>query len=509
MGTCFECRVTIDGEPHRRACLEPVREGMDGRARRPRRSSAGEGPRGARRPTPEALSRRPRSSSSAAGPAGIAAAVHAAEAGARTLLLDEQPRPGGQIWRRGERARRPPASGSLRLARSGATVLAGATVVDAPEPNELLVERDGLPRPRALRAPRARDGRARAVPPLPGLDAAGRRRRGRGAGAAEGRGALRGPPRRRGRLGAAPPRGGRRAASRPGRAIVGDRRAGAPRPARRVRRGPLAPAPQDRRGPRLRGARSAAPPTATGTWVREALGDAGAPARGPGRRAGGRAVGVRRPGLRLRPRSEPGAAAPPRLRDDGRAASSWTRRSARAGTASSRRASCAGSRASSTRSPPARSPASPPPGAGRRATLAARRARETAFAGRLARAFALRDELLSSRRAPTRSSAAARTSPLGRLAAAGSAREAKLHTRAGMGACQGRVCGPALGFLRGFTPDSVRPPLAPVPVGGAGGRGRRSAILAAKRFRSSQASTSARVVLPRVAAQPVRRATAS
>ena len=29
MGTCFECRVTIDGEPHRRACLEPIREGMD------------------------------------------------------------------------------------------------------------------------------------------------------------------------------------------------------------------------------------------------------------------------------------------------------------------------------------------------------------------------------------------------------------------------------------------------------------------------------------------------
>jgi predicted molibdopterin-dependent oxidoreductase YjgC len=28
MGTCFECRVTVDGEPHVRACLTPVREGM-------------------------------------------------------------------------------------------------------------------------------------------------------------------------------------------------------------------------------------------------------------------------------------------------------------------------------------------------------------------------------------------------------------------------------------------------------------------------------------------------
>ncbi len=28
MGVCFECRVTLDGVIGRRACLEPVREGM-------------------------------------------------------------------------------------------------------------------------------------------------------------------------------------------------------------------------------------------------------------------------------------------------------------------------------------------------------------------------------------------------------------------------------------------------------------------------------------------------
>jgi len=28
MGTCFECRVTVDGIAQRRACLEPVRNGM-------------------------------------------------------------------------------------------------------------------------------------------------------------------------------------------------------------------------------------------------------------------------------------------------------------------------------------------------------------------------------------------------------------------------------------------------------------------------------------------------
>jgi sarcosine oxidase subunit alpha len=28
MGVCYECRVTIDGVPHRRACLVPVLEGL-------------------------------------------------------------------------------------------------------------------------------------------------------------------------------------------------------------------------------------------------------------------------------------------------------------------------------------------------------------------------------------------------------------------------------------------------------------------------------------------------
>jgi sarcosine oxidase subunit alpha len=29
MGTCHECRVNIDGVPHRRSCLEIVRDGME------------------------------------------------------------------------------------------------------------------------------------------------------------------------------------------------------------------------------------------------------------------------------------------------------------------------------------------------------------------------------------------------------------------------------------------------------------------------------------------------
>ena len=29
MGICFECRVTIDGAPHQRACMIECQEGMD------------------------------------------------------------------------------------------------------------------------------------------------------------------------------------------------------------------------------------------------------------------------------------------------------------------------------------------------------------------------------------------------------------------------------------------------------------------------------------------------
>jgi D-hydroxyproline dehydrogenase subunit alpha len=44
------------------------------------------------------------------------------------------------------------------------------------------------------------------------------------------------------------------------------------------------------------------------------------------------------------------------------------------------------------------------------------------------------------------------------------ARAAKLHTRCGMGACQGRICGAATRFLFGWESDSVRPPAFPVRV---------------------------------------------
>jgi len=52
----------------------------------------------------------------------------------------------------------------------------------------------------------------------------------------------------------------------------------------------------------------------------------------------------------------------------------------------------------------------------------------------------------------------------GRLAGYDSWHAAKFHTRCGMGACQGRVCGDAVAFLFGWKHDSVWPPIFPARV---------------------------------------------
>jgi len=53
---------------------------------------------------------------------------------------------------------------------------------------------------------------------------------------------------------------------------------------------------------------------------------------------------------------------------------------------------------------------------------------------------------------------------LGRVRACSGWREAKLHTRCGMGPCQGRVCGGAVEFLTGWRAESVRPPVFPARI---------------------------------------------
>jgi D-hydroxyproline dehydrogenase subunit alpha len=67
-----------------------------------------------------------------AGPAGIAAAVCAREAGARVILIDEGPTPGGQIWRPGARRDQAGIGGRWlhRLDNSGVTVMRSTAAVD-------------------------------------------------------------------------------------------------------------------------------------------------------------------------------------------------------------------------------------------------------------------------------------------------------------------------------------------------------------------------------------------
>jgi NADPH-dependent 2,4-dienoyl-CoA reductase/sulfur reductase-like enzyme len=85
------------------------------------------------------------------------------------------------------------------------------------------------------------------------------------------------------------------------------------------------------------------------------------------------------------------------------------------------------------------------------------------FASALNEAFALRSELKS---LPLPDTILCRCEDvtLSRLQPMSSWREAKLHTRCGMGPCQGRICGPATHFLFGWNSESIRPPIFPARI---------------------------------------------
>lgn len=96
--------------------------------------------------------------------------------------------------------------------------------------------------------------------------------------------------------------------------------------------------------------------------------------------------------------------------------------------------------------------------------LLAERGKQQRFADALNRAFALREEL---RHLPDAETIICRCEDVSfaRVQAQTNWRAVKLHTRCGMGPCQGRVCGAAVEFLLGWQPESVRPPAFPVKVG--------------------------------------------
>jgi NADPH-dependent 2,4-dienoyl-CoA reductase/sulfur reductase-like enzyme len=98
------------------------------------------------------------------------------------------------------------------------------------------------------------------------------------------------------------------------------------------------------------------------------------------------------------------------------------------------------------------------------AALGRRRSRERAFAKQLARAFRLRPELKSLCR-PNTIVCRCEDVESGALIPFGDPREARLATRCGMGPCQGRVCGPALAFLNDWPLFRAAWPLTPVTAG--------------------------------------------
>ena len=95
--------------------------------------------------------------------------------------------------------------------------------------------------------------------------------------------------------------------------------------------------------------------------------------------------------------------------------------------------------------------------------LQAARRRALRFADALNKAFVPRPEL---RELPRPATVVCRCEdvPFERLPSFPSFRAAKLHTRCGMGACQGRICAPATEFLFGWECAGVRPPVFPVRV---------------------------------------------
>lgn len=94
MGSCYGCLVTVNGRPNERACVTPVQAGQHislqvgfGRPDMTALDSA----RLVRREIPLVII--------GGGPGGLSAAIAAANAGAKVLVIDENLQPGGQIYR--------------------------------------------------------------------------------------------------------------------------------------------------------------------------------------------------------------------------------------------------------------------------------------------------------------------------------------------------------------------------------------------------------------------------
>jgi glycine/D-amino acid oxidase-like deaminating enzyme len=141
MGACFDCLVTIDGRANQRACLAKVKAGMVVHSAVPARPAAlvpAPGAVAAEKPCDVLVI--------GAGPAGLAAAIAAAEAGATVVALDERDAPGGQYLKplasshahaAPDRQFRQGAALRERAVAAGVVFAFGATVWGAFAPDEV------------------------------------------------------------------------------------------------------------------------------------------------------------------------------------------------------------------------------------------------------------------------------------------------------------------------------------------------------------------------------------
>jgi thioredoxin reductase len=393
-----------------------------------------------------------------AGPAGIAAATCVAEAGRRVVLVDEAPRPGGQIWRHIDRTTLPIAAQRWlgRLDRSGARLLQGTGVVDVQRGFVLAAERDGEPITVSAATVIIATGARERLLPFPGWTLPGVI----GAGGAQA--LLKSGADLRGRRVIVAGTGPLLLAVAGALARAGVRvtevieQASARRVytfAASLWRSPARIAQALIERTSSRSARYI-----TGSWVQRAKGDdtvrevVVTDARGRQRVEPCDLLCV---GYGLVPVTELarrfGCAV-----ENGRVMVDAQQRTSIAGVwCAGEPTGIGGVDASLVEGEIAGRVAS---GGAPSARLRAWRASHHRFAARIERAFALRDELRAIVESDT-IVCRCEDVPYGRIAAEWSARETKLRTRAGMGPCQGRICGAALEFLLGHDSDTIRPPV--------------------------------------------------
>lgn len=128
MGVCFDCLVTIDGQPSQRACLTRVVDGMDVRSSPASRPGTASPPAETRAFDCDVLV-------VGAGPAGLSAARALALAGAKVVVLDERLHEGGQFFKPLAHSHEADPESLDRQFRDGAvlgrsTLLAGVTIVN-------------------------------------------------------------------------------------------------------------------------------------------------------------------------------------------------------------------------------------------------------------------------------------------------------------------------------------------------------------------------------------------